>query len=113
MQKRFVKVGGAYAQAVVKKAADQRGKHVRTVQDYLEVRRDTIGARPAFVLIELNMNLPDEAVHHPVVEEMTILAIDMMILDNVGCASFRRVLWLISRALVVGYRFIQCGAVTR
>jgi hypothetical protein len=33
------------------------------------------------------MNLPDEAVKHPVVEELSILAIDMIILDNVGWAS--------------------------
>jgi hypothetical protein len=34
------------------------------------------------------MNLPEEAVQHPVVEEMTILAIDMIILDNVSRATF-------------------------
>jgi hypothetical protein len=59
------------------------------------------------------MDLPDEAVHHPVVEEMSILAIDMIILCNVGCASLRRFLMLISRVLAVGYRFIQCRASTR
>ena len=30
------------------------------------------------------MNLPDEAVQHPVVEEMIILGSDMIILGNVG-----------------------------
>jgi hypothetical protein len=98
---------------VLQKAADQRDKHIRSVQKYFEVRRDGVGARLAFVLIELNMNLPDEAVHHPVVEEMAMLAVDMIILDNVGCASFRRFLRLIGRPLVVGYRFIQRGAGTR
>ncbi|KAH9071470.1 terpenoid synthase [Lactarius deliciosus] len=81
-QKRFIKASGAYAQAVVQQAADRRHKHIRSVQGYFEVRRDTIGARPAFALIELDMNLPDEAVHHPVIEEMSMLAIDMIILDN-------------------------------
>ena len=64
-----------------RRAADKHG--LRSVQEYFEFRRDIIGARPAFVLLELDMNLPDEAVHHPVIEEMTILAIDMTILDNV------------------------------
>ncbi|KAH9011169.1 terpenoid synthase [Lactarius pseudohatsudake] len=81
-QKRFIKASGAYARAVVQQAADRRHKHIRSVEEYFEVRRDTIGARPAFALIELDMNLPDEAVHHPVIEEMTVLAIDMIILDN-------------------------------
>ncbi|KAI9447564.1 terpenoid synthase [Lactarius indigo] len=81
-QKRFIKVYGAFAQATVQEAADRDHKHIRSVQEYFELRRDTISARPAFALIELDMNLPDEAVSHPVIEEMTILAIDMIILDN-------------------------------
>jgi len=59
------------------------------------------------------MNLPDEAVEHPVIDEMTILATDMIVLSNVGCASFCRCLRLIGLALAVGYRFIQRGAGTR
>lgn len=37
-----------------------------------------------FALIELDMKLPEEAVQHHVVEEMTIVAIGMIILDNIG-----------------------------
>ncbi|KAI9457980.1 terpenoid synthase [Lactarius psammicola] len=81
-QKRFIETFSAYSQAVVQQAAGRGHKHVRSVQEYFEVRRDTIGVKPAFAIIESNMNLPDEAVHHPVVEEMAILAIDMIILDN-------------------------------
>lgn len=87
-QKRLIKAGIAYAKAVVQRAADRRLKHIRSVEEYFEVRRDTIGAKPSFALIELDMNLPDETVKHPVVEELTILAIDMIILDNVGRACF-------------------------
>ncbi|KAH8982765.1 isoprenoid synthase domain-containing protein [Lactarius hatsudake] len=86
--KRLIKTCSACAQAVIQKAADRRHKHIRSVEEYFELRRDTIGARPAFALIELDMNLPKEAVHHPVIEEMTILAVDMIILDNVSSASF-------------------------
>ncbi|KAH9169505.1 terpenoid synthase [Lactarius sanguifluus] len=80
--KRLIKTGSACAQAVVQKAADQRHKHIRSVEEYFELRRDSIAARPAFTLIELDMNLPKEAVQHPVIEEMTILAVDMIILGN-------------------------------
>ncbi len=41
------------------------------------------------------MNIPDEAVHHPVIEELSILSIDMILLGNVGCTYFRRFLGLI------------------
>ncbi|KAH9173525.1 terpenoid synthase [Lactarius sanguifluus] len=81
-QKRFIKVFDAYAQAVVQEAADRGHKYVRSVQEYLEVRRDTIGGRPAFSMIELDLNLPDEVVEHPAIEDMTAWAVDMLILDN-------------------------------
>jgi Delta6-protoilludene synthase len=34
------------------------------------------------------MDLPDEAVHHPMIEDLSILTSDMILLDNVGCAYF-------------------------
>jgi hypothetical protein len=68
----------------------REGMYIRTVQEYFEIRRDTIGVKPSFALIELDMNLPDEAVQHPVVGELTLLAIDMIILDNVGRETFYR-----------------------
>jgi hypothetical protein len=70
---------------VVQQAADRTHKHIRGIQEYLEVRRDTIGAKPSFAILELDMNLPDEAVHHPVIEEMSSLTIDMILLGNVSC----------------------------
>jgi hypothetical protein len=45
------------------------------------------------------MNLPDEAVHHPMIEELTILTIDMILLGNVGCAHFRYRVRLTTRHL--------------
>jgi len=81
-QKRFIETYGFYAQAVVQEAADRSHKLIRSVQEYFEVRRDTVGARPCFALLELDKNLPDEAVRHPVVEEMTTLAVDMIMLCN-------------------------------
>jgi len=50
----------------------------------LEVRRDTIGAKPSFAILETAMNLPDEAVYHPDIVELSILAIDMILLGNVS-----------------------------
>jgi len=81
-QKRFIKTYGEYAQSVVQQAADRCHKSIRCSKDYFPVRRDTIGAKPAFALIELDMNLPDEAAEHPVIQELNTLAVDMIVLDN-------------------------------
>ncbi len=86
--KRFVKGYDDFSRAVVKQAANRGRNYIVTVEEYFEVRRDTIGSRPAFALIELDMNLPDEAVEHPVIDEMIVLASDMIVLSNVSCAIF-------------------------
>jgi hypothetical protein len=73
-----------YTQSVVQQAADRKNRHVRTVPEYLEVRRDTIGAKPSFAILELDMDLPDEVFKHPVMKELETLAIDMILLGNVS-----------------------------
>ncbi|KAI0036496.1 terpenoid synthase [Vararia minispora EC-137] len=81
-QKRFVETFATYTRAVVRQAADRENRHIRTVDEYLEVRRDTIGAKPSFALLEFDMDLPDEVHEHSVLKELTILCIDMILLGN-------------------------------
>ncbi|KAH9067021.1 terpenoid synthase [Lactarius deliciosus] len=80
-QKRFIETFDAYLQAVVQEAADRFHKHIRNIQDYLAIRRDTTASKLCFAVLEFDMK-PDEAVHHPVIEELYILSIDMILLSN-------------------------------
>ncbi|KAH9065032.1 terpenoid synthase [Lactarius vividus] len=81
-QKRFIETFDAFLQAVAQEAADRAQKHIRNIQDYLAIRRDTTALRPCFAVLEFDMNLPDKAVRHPVIEELCILTIDMILLTN-------------------------------
>ena len=75
------------------------------MDNYMEVRRATIGAMPSFALLGLGLNVPDEAVHHPVIEELSALAADMISLTNV---SQDATTYPHNRAKIgVGYDFIQ------
>ena len=65
-------------------AADRTHEYIRTIDEYLEMRRDTIGAKPSFAILETGLDLPDEAVRHPIINELSILAIDMILLGNVS-----------------------------
>jgi len=69
--------------SVVQQAEDRDNKHIRTVESYLEVRRDTIGAKPSFALLELEMDLPDDVFNHPTLEKLRMLVIDMLCIGNV------------------------------
>ncbi|KAI0265534.1 terpenoid synthase [Gloeopeniophorella convolvens] len=81
-QKHFIEALCQYTQSIVEQAADRSREHIRDVQDYLEVRIWSAAIKPCFVLLELDMNLPDEVYHHPVVEELTNLAAQMIMLSN-------------------------------
>ncbi|KAJ8474148.1 hypothetical protein ONZ51_g7404 [Trametes cubensis] len=81
-QRRFVATFDDYCESVVTQARDRSSSHVHTVETYLEVRRENAGIKPAFVFLEMNMNLPDEAMEHPVVVDLTTWAIDMIVVAN-------------------------------
>lgn len=51
---------------------------------YMEVRGATAGVLPCFAMLGLGLNLPDEAVHHSVIDELSALAADMIALTNVS-----------------------------
>ncbi|TBU29047.1 terpenoid synthase [Dichomitus squalens] len=85
-QRRFIATFDTYCQSVVQQAADRDVQHVRTIDSYFENRRENIGARPSFALLELDMDLPDEVMEHPAIVDLTTGAIDMLILGNDICS---------------------------
>lgn len=82
-QRRFIATFDAYMQSVVQQAADRDVHHVRDVDSYFENRRENIGARPSFAILELDMELPDEVLAHSAIVDLTTYCIDMLILGNV------------------------------
>nr|8H72_A Chain A, Delta(6)-protoilludene synthase K435DRAFT_659367 [Dendrothele bispora CBS 962.96]8H72_B Chain B, Delta(6)-protoilludene synthase K435DRAFT_659367 [Dendrothele bispora CBS 962.96] len=85
-QKRFIETFETYLYAVIVQA-DDRDHHVfRDVDSYMVVRRDTIGAKPSFALLEHNMDLPDDVFNHPLLEDLRTWCIDMLILGNDLCS---------------------------
>ncbi|KAF8122312.1 terpenoid synthase [Boletus edulis] len=81
-QRRFIAGFDEYLEAVVQQAIDRSGSHIRDIQSYIDIRRDTIGAKPAFALIELGLEIPDEVMSHPAIQEMVVAAIDMICISN-------------------------------
>lgn len=87
-QRRFVENFDLYMDAVVQQAEDRTKNHIRTFESYLEVRRDTIGAKPSFAVLELEMDLPDEVFNHPTLENLRMWVIDMLCIGNVRLFMF-------------------------
>lgn len=87
-QRHMVESLTAYLESVVQQAADRDSNTFRTVDSYLENRRENIGARPSYVPIELDLNLADEVFYHPVIVELSVYIADLIILDNVRLQSY-------------------------
>jgi hypothetical protein len=83
-QKRFIKTFDKYLEAVVQQAIDRNGHRIRDIKSYIDVRRDTIGAKPSFALLELALDIPDEVISHPAIQEMSLASIDMLCIGNVS-----------------------------
>ncbi|PBK94448.1 terpenoid synthase [Armillaria gallica] len=88
-EKHLIESFVSYAASVVQEAEDRYRKHIRSVQDYLDIRHFTVGAYPSFALIELGYDLPDEVKYHPTVVALVDLTRDMIILDN-DLASYNK-----------------------
>jgi len=81
-KRRFLLHYEEYAEAVVQQAEDRDKCHIRSISEYLDLRRRTIGAKPSFDLLLLPLDLPDHILDHPVITELMFLSVDMIILAN-------------------------------
>ena len=74
----------AYTDAVVERAKDRDVRHKRTVEEYLALRRRTIGGMPVFAMMQLEFDIPDEVYYSPLFKDLQGWVIDMFILCNVS-----------------------------
>lgn len=56
-QQRFLTTFEEYLNAVVDEAKDRSHHRIRDVRSYLKLRRNTIGAKPSFAILEAGMEL--------------------------------------------------------
>ena len=94
----------------MQEAEDHTHKHIRTVNEYMEMRRDSVGMKTVFAILEMGLNLPDEVVHHPVINELSTLALEMVLLDNVSRDATANMAKL---TVIAGHDFIQQRASMR
>ncbi|TDL15490.1 terpenoid synthase [Rickenella mellea] len=85
-QRRFIDTFQLYTDSVVQQAQDRDHHLIRDIKSYFEVRRDTIGAKPSFAILEIHMNLPDKVLQDTVIQRLTAACIDMLIIGNDLCS---------------------------
>ena len=65
----------AYLNSVVQQAEDRDNNSIRTIDSYLENRRENIGARPSYVP---DLDLPDHVFYHPVIVQLSIYIAELL-----------------------------------
>jgi len=81
---RFIANYAEYLDAVIDESADRVAGHIRSIPEYLELRRLTIGGYPSFLCLELGLDIPDEVMEHPKIKSLLGLVAETIILTNVS-----------------------------
>ena len=81
---RFIAEFDIYTCAVVQQAKDRTQYYFRSLKQYFEVRRGTIGAMPCFVVLGMALSTPMEVMDDPLIAELMRIATDLLIIGNVS-----------------------------
>ena len=81
---RFISDFDTYTNAVILEAEDRTVGRLRTVNEYIILRRDTCGAKPTFSFFGLGLNIPDIVFEHPLVMSLIEDAADLIAVTNVS-----------------------------
>ena len=81
---RFLAAYAEYLDSVIEESADRSAGDIRSIQEYLELRRLTIGGYPSFLCFELGLDIPDEVMEHPGIKYLLALVAETVLITNVG-----------------------------
>ena len=73
-----------YLEGVVQESIDKKDRRILDIKSYIDARRRTSGVKPSFSIFELGLDIPDEVMSHPAIQEMVLAAVDLVALCNVG-----------------------------
>ncbi|CAE6511776.1 unnamed protein product [Rhizoctonia solani] len=82
--KHFVDAVDFYTQAVFQQKVNRSADRTPTIEEYIQLRRDTSAMKIAWAVLEysLDMDLPDEVVNHPIVKELADAGNDILTWAN-------------------------------
>ena len=81
---RFISDFDDYAKSMIQEAEDRVAGHQRSVNDYMNLRRDTCGAKPTFSFFGIGLNIPDAVFYNPHMISLIDNAADLSAIANVS-----------------------------
>jgi hypothetical protein len=71
-------------EGMVQESIDKKDHRILDVKSYIDARRHTSGSELSFTIIELGLDIPDEVMAHPAIQEMVLAASDLVAFWNVS-----------------------------
>ncbi|KAF8546266.1 terpenoid synthase [Imleria badia] len=81
-QKRFIQNMDEYLEGVVQESIDKKDRRILDIKSYIDARRRTSGVKPSFSIFELGLDIPNEVMSHPAIQEMILAAVDLVAFAN-------------------------------
>lgn len=85
---RFISGYDAYLKSVVVEAEDRVTGKLRTVDDYIIVRRNTCAAKPTISCLTLGLHIPNEVFDNPFIISIIENATDLILISNVSYFNY-------------------------
>ena len=81
---RFISDFEAYLKSIIVEAEDRVTSNLKTVNDYIIVRRNTVAAKPIFSFLGLGLHIPNEVFDNPFIISLLENATDLILISNVS-----------------------------
>ncbi|KAF9472372.1 terpenoid synthase [Pholiota conissans] len=78
----FISDFDAYAKSIIQEANDRVNGHIRSVEEYFILRRNTCGAKPCFSFFGLGLFIPQDVFEHPLIVSLAESAADLIAMTN-------------------------------
>jgi hypothetical protein len=80
----FIETMQLYIDGVVQQSEDRTHDRIRSIDEYWAIRRHASGYFPAFTLIELELDFPEDVYHHPLFKTLRDCALHSICVGNVS-----------------------------
>ncbi|KAG6875356.1 hypothetical protein C0993_009621 [Termitomyces sp. T159_Od127] len=77
---RFIEAMDQFTAATAQQAQERSRYVIKNVDEYFLFRRNAIGAKPAFEVLDFALNLPDKVFEDPVIQRLSDVCVDLIII---------------------------------
>ncbi|KAF8549864.1 terpenoid synthase [Imleria badia] len=81
-QKRFIQGMDEFLEAVVQESIDKKDRRILDIKSYIVARHRTGAIKRIFSILQLGLDIPDEVISHPAIQEMILAAGELLNLSN-------------------------------